>query len=236
MRDQYASDISDYLKFSFLLAISGDTRRLGVAWYYLPGHDGRPDGRHVEYKQEHHWRALDPAVFDQMLTIQEQSVAALETLSFWPEATLFHRDPVDTQRRNDWVDSMVTSLHGADHVFVDPDNGLGTGASKHARITGLIALQTEGRAISIIKFPGRHKSHADQIRDLHQELEADGFTNPITINTCVSVSSGNGAYVPRHRFFTVANTDAAIRERAQSFIRQLNGLDRVTRASATIVE
>ena len=236
MRDQYASDISDYLKFSFLLAISGDTHRLGVAWYYLPGHDGRPDGRHVEYKEDHQWRDLNPTVFDQMLTLPEQSVAALETLSFWPEANLFHRDPVDTQRRNDWVDSMVTSLRGADHVFVDPDNGLGTGASKHARITDLIALQTESRAISIIKFPGRHKSHADQIRDLHQELVADGFTNPITISTCVSVSNGNGVYVPRYRFFTVANTDAAIKKRAHKFKCQLNELDRVTRASATIVE
>ena len=236
MRDQYASDISDSLKFSFLLAISGDTRRLGVAWYYLPGHDGRPDGRHLEYKQEHRWRDLNPTVFDQMLAIPGQSVAALETLSFWPEATLFHRHPVDTQRRSDWVNSMVTSLAGADHVFVDPDNGLGTGASKHARISDLIALQAEGRAISIIKFPGRHKSHADQIHDLHQELVDDGFTNPITINTCISVSTGNGSYVPRHRFFTVANTDAPIRERAQNYVDQLNDLDRVTRANATIVE
>jgi hypothetical protein len=236
MRDQYASDISDYLKFSFLLAVSGDTRRLGVAWYYLPGHDGRPDGRHVEYKQEHQWRDLNPSVFDQMLIVSEQSVAALETLSFWPDATLFHRDPVDTQRRKNWVDSMVTSMNGADHVFVDPDNGLGTSAIKHAWITDLIALKTESRAISIIKFPGRHKSHADQIRDLHQELVADGFANPITVNTCVSVPNGTRAYVPRHRFFTVANTDAAIRKRAQNFVRQLNGLDRVTRASATIVE
>lgn len=236
MRDQYASDISDYLKFSFLLAIAGDSRRLGVAWYYLPGHDGRLDGRHVEYKQEHRWRDLNPTVFDQMLAIPEQSVAALENLSFWPEATLFHRYPVNTQRRSDWVNSMVTSLHGADHVFVDPDNGLGTGASKHARISDLKALQAENRSISIIKFPGRHKSYADQIHDLHQELVAYGFTNPITINTCISVSTRSGSYVPRHRFFTVANTDAPIRERAQNYVHQLNDLDRITRANASIVE
>jgi hypothetical protein len=100
MRDQYVSDISDYLKFSFLRGITGATQRLGVACYYLPGYDGRTDGRHVEYKNERRWRDLDPTVFDQMLTIKEQSVASLEGLSFWPKATIFHRVPVNTQRRD----------------------------------------------------------------------------------------------------------------------------------------
>ncbi len=40
MRDQYAGDISDVLKFAFLRALSGVDRALGIAWYYVPGHDG----------------------------------------------------------------------------------------------------------------------------------------------------------------------------------------------------
>lgn len=52
MRDQYATDISDYLKFSLLRVFNQGARRLGIGWYYLPGHDGRNDGRHVEYKSE----------------------------------------------------------------------------------------------------------------------------------------------------------------------------------------
>ena len=131
MRDQYASDISDFLKFSFLRAVSGNTRRLGVAWYYLPGHDGRPDGRHLEYKDQREWGSLDSSVYDQLVAITEQSVNALEALSFWPANTIFHRDQVNVKDRKRWVEGMVATLEGADHVFLDPDNGLGTGASKH---------------------------------------------------------------------------------------------------------
>src|SRR4029079_15617641 len=40
MRDQYAGDISDVLKFAFLRALTGADRKLGIAWYYVPGHDG----------------------------------------------------------------------------------------------------------------------------------------------------------------------------------------------------
>jgi hypothetical protein len=54
MRDQYAGDISDVLKFAFLGTLAGTDRRLGIAWYYLSGDDGRPDGR---------WRALTGHIF-----------------------------------------------------------------------------------------------------------------------------------------------------------------------------
>lgn len=34
MRDQYAGDVSDFLKFAFLRALAGEDRILGIAWYY----------------------------------------------------------------------------------------------------------------------------------------------------------------------------------------------------------
>ncbi len=236
MRDQYASDISDFLKFSFLRAITSDSSRLGIAWYYLPGHDGRPDGRHVEYKTERQWRPLDPDVYDQLVALTEQSVIALENLPLWPAETIFHREPVEARNRKAWVEKMVSTLSEADHVFLDPDNGLGEDFTKHARLEDIVALCRNDRAISIIKFPGRQKSHSDQISELHEQLASLGLHNPITINTCVSVSNGNRAYVPRHRFFTIANTNELIRARANAFVARLNRLNRVTRASGRIME
>ena len=53
MRDQYAGDVSDYLKFSFLKTIVGQTRQLGIAWYYCDRNDGRADGRHRETSTMH---------------------------------------------------------------------------------------------------------------------------------------------------------------------------------------
>ena len=60
MRDQYAGDISDFFKFSFLRAVVPDDAVLGVAWYYVQRHDGGPDGRQIEYWSEDRWRVLDP--------------------------------------------------------------------------------------------------------------------------------------------------------------------------------
>ena len=59
MRDQYVGDISDVLKFAFLCSLTGNDRTLGIAWYYVPFDDGRPDGRHLEWKHEPAWRELD---------------------------------------------------------------------------------------------------------------------------------------------------------------------------------
>ena len=39
MRDQYAGNVSDVLKFAFLRALAGADRALGIAWYYAPGDD-----------------------------------------------------------------------------------------------------------------------------------------------------------------------------------------------------
>jgi hypothetical protein len=39
MRDQYAGDVSDVLKFAFLRALAGADRALGIARYYAPGDD-----------------------------------------------------------------------------------------------------------------------------------------------------------------------------------------------------
>jgi hypothetical protein len=235
MRDQYASDISDFLKFTLLRAVAQNDRRLGVAWYYLQAHDGRPDGRHVEYKREPAWRDLDQQVYDQLVGLTEPSVAALEDLAIWPDRVLFHRVPVAARKRAEWVQGMVKAMDYAQLVFLDPDNGLGRGASKHARISDLVALRRNNRAISIIKFPGRHKSHMDQILELHQILVASGFHSPITVNTCVHVANGLAQWVPRHRFFTIAGADDEVRARAKEYAQRLNGLDRATRVRANCI-
>jgi hypothetical protein len=235
MRDQYATDISDYLKFAFLRAVSQHDHHLGIAWYYIPGHDGRLDGRHVEYRSEPAWRVLDEQLYDQLAALADPRVEALEHLTIWPARTVFHRDPVLARTRAGWVEGMVRAMANADFVFLDPDNGLGSGTRKHARISDILALRCKNRIVTIIKFPGRHKSHQDQILDLHRELIHSGFHKPLTLITCVHVAHGKNAWVPRHRFFTIARGNEKIRARVLDFARRLNELDKVTRVSATSV-
>jgi hypothetical protein len=52
VRDQYAGDVRDALKFSFLRALAGGDRTPGIAWYYAPRDDGRADGQHLEWRSE----------------------------------------------------------------------------------------------------------------------------------------------------------------------------------------
>src|SRR6478735_2674103 len=77
MRDQYAGDVSDVLKFAFLRALAGTDRKLGIAWYYAPGDDGGPDGRHLEWRNEPAWRLLDNELHAGLATLPERSIAAL---------------------------------------------------------------------------------------------------------------------------------------------------------------
>jgi hypothetical protein len=69
MRDQYAGDVSDVLKFAFLRALAGADPTLGIAWYYAPGGDRRPDGRHLEWRDEAAWRQLDDVLHAGLTTL-----------------------------------------------------------------------------------------------------------------------------------------------------------------------
>ncbi|MFN9606450.1 MAG: hypothetical protein ACK6A7_23835 [Planctomycetota bacterium] len=235
MRDQYAGDISDYLKFAFLRAVAGGYEKLGMAWYYLPGHDGRPDGQHREYLEQPVWAALDDPLHLALQNLPQRTVASLESLKIWPKATSFHRAPVGAPTRPEWVESMVADLDESDLIFLDPDNGLGQHRNKHAHVADLMALQRPRRAMAIIKFPGRNMSHAMQISSLHQQLFDAGFREPITLSTCVSIVGQNGRTVPRHRFFTLVDGTNQARQRVSAFAARLNSLPPAARVSAHCV-
>ncbi len=138
MRDQYAGDISDFLKFAFLRALAGTNRTLGVAWYYVHGHDGRSDGQHIEWRGETKWQSLDAQLYVALSELPERSVAALEGVSILPNDTLFHRVPMPSRsERGEWSKEKRAALDGADLIFLDPNNGLGDETVKHATFSEL---------------------------------------------------------------------------------------------------
>jgi len=71
--------------------------RLGIAWYYAPGDDGRADGRHLEWRDEPAWRKLDAELHAGLAALPERSIAALERAAIWPRGALFHREPVPSR-------------------------------------------------------------------------------------------------------------------------------------------
>jgi hypothetical protein len=222
MRDQYAGDISDLLKLALLRKLARDDRTIGVAWYYNSGHDGRSDGRHREYCDEPKWASLDEVILNALKKLPEQSVAALEKLSIWPAKTRFHRVPMaDTGNRRGWADNMRKTLQDASIVFLDPDNGVGPATERHATIAEVAAMRRPGRAVVLIKFPGRQQKHSQQIEDYHNLLhDQAGTLSVVTACTCVWLKQ------PRTRWFTIVDADSALIARAEDFAHLLNGIDK----------
>lgn len=230
MRDQYAGDISDLLKFGLLRALAGADRVLGIVWYYVPGDDGRPDGRHLEWRQDQYWRRLDEPLFDGLSSLPERGIAALEGTGIWPPRTRFFREPVPSRsEREAWSARMVRTLEPADLVFLDPDNGLGGESSKHATFAEVRALRRPGRAIVFITFPGRNKPHEVLVRELHERLRSEvGASAVVTVRTSVAVPSLKkpGGFVPRQRWFTVLDAGTDLRARIGTFAGELGALPR----------
>lgn len=227
MRDQYAGDVSDFLKFALLRALAGSDRTLGIAWYYAPGDDGRPDGRHLEWLDEPAWRQLDPDLHAGLSTLPERSIAALERANIWPPGALFHSEPMPSATQRDtWGSKKRAALETADIVFLDPDNGLGQSAQKHATLPEVRQLRRKGRAIVFISFP-RRTTHDQQIKDLHQQLKAtSGAETVVTLRTTISIAraAGSRSTVPRARWFTMIDPDDALLTRAEMFAATLNSI------------
>lgn len=239
MKDQYAGDISDYLKISLLRCLSGDDRRLAVAWYYNQGDDGRSDGKHVDYTRERRWRLLDAPVHDclaQLVAGDDRCIRRLQGLEIWPPGTLFHEAPLKSLPRPAWLKSMCDHVRDAHILFLDPDNGIGRDPAKHATEEDLEMLRSSDRALVFIHFPGR-KSHDAQVSGLHKRLGALGFREPITLRTRVRVpwtKESRSGFVPLFRFFTLLDADTALRARLGQFAERLASLSDSLGAMAVI--
>jgi hypothetical protein len=222
MRDQYAGDVSDLLKFAFLRTLSAAGKTIGVGWYYNPAHDGRPDGLHREYCDEPKWASFDLTLSNALRKLPEQSVAALEKLPIWPMKTRFHRVPVpSTGNRQAWACDMVKALQEASIIFLDPDNCVGRASERHATIAEVAAMRRPGRAVVLIKFPGHHRKHAQQIDEYHKMLrDQAGAVSVVTVRTCVWLQQ------PRSRWFTIIDADDVLVGRAKEFAHRLNRIDK----------
>lgn len=211
MRDQYAGDVTDWLKLSLLRALARSDRKLGVAWYYVPGDD---------YRKEAHLRGLDEEVWNALTPLPRPSVEELEKLSVWPPGTCFHRKPVPDAARDQWAQEMVRELKECRLVFLDPDNGIGD-TKKHARMNEIKALRHPERAIVVIQFPGRDQKHEDQIDRWHKRLLGEtGCGSVVTLTTSVRINQ------PSIRWFTIIDADEKLKSRAQAFAKNLEKQNR----------
>lgn len=232
MRDQYAGDVSDAVKFALLRALAGQDRRLGVAWYYVPGDDGRPDGRHTEWLDDPAWASIDRDLQAAVAAMPIRSVANLEECPIWPDGTL---DPVSSKDgRFRWALQMRQKLADADLVFLDPDNGVGGRSVKHATWGEVRSLVRSDRCTAFITFPGR-TPHDEQTVRLHDLVRDETHCESVaTIRTSVAVPATKpGAFVPRVRWFTLINPSVALLGRLHNFAVAVNAQPRMSASIST---
>lgn len=138
VKDQYAGDVNDYVKFSLLRALARvHPGTLQVCWMRT-ARDGRTDGRRVGYLEDAAGLgALDPAVFTAlggMIQAGRRSVAALQATGVLPGARFYQgmlRD--DAAARARYFERVWRELGPEDLVFFDPDNGLQVRSVPHGR-------------------------------------------------------------------------------------------------------
>jgi hypothetical protein len=163
--------------------------------------------------------------------LPERSIAALENATIWPKGVLFHRDPVPSRlMRNAWAARKRATLEGAETIFLDPDNGLGTETARHATFSEVRLLRRPGRAIVFITFPGRSMPHRALVQRLHERLSIEagaGAIITLRMNVAAPRTLGSPFDVQRQRWFTVVDPDAELIARARIFADALASVPRV---------
>jgi hypothetical protein len=219
MRDQFAGDITDWLKFSLLRALAGDDRSLGIVWYYI-------EDRLIADQKK-----LDPDVAEGLARLQERSVFALEKLNFWKSDTKFYRKHVPHNcDRASWTEEMKDFFVSSDIVFFDPDKGLGESKVEYATVDEIRSMRRERRTLVLIHFPSFAESWEQAVSAHHALISnATDAKNIFTIATSATVQRQNpfrnGVKIQRSRWFTVIDADKVIRGRAENFVKKLNSIE-----------
>jgi hypothetical protein len=129
VKDQYAGDVNDYLKYALLRALAGaHPGTLQVCWM-LTAPDRRPDGGRLAYLDDPEgFASLDPEVFQAlgaMVRGGRRSVVAVQDAGVLGRAS-FHTallgDGLAARER--YFRGVWREVGAEDLVFFDPDNGL----------------------------------------------------------------------------------------------------------------
>ncbi|UJA20472.1 hypothetical protein HJD18_09810 [Thermoleophilia bacterium SCSIO 60948] len=151
MKDQYVSDVNDYLKYGLLRAIVRGTpskRTLYVCWM-LTEDDQGPDGRKLGYLDDpEKFRGNDPVLFDELVRLVRQdqrSVRSIADSPVLPAGTVFHSDIIrdDFEGRSSNLRSMLERRPSKPIVFFDPDNGIEV--ESEGRAEGIQQVRSLGR-------------------------------------------------------------------------------------------
>ena len=208
MQNRYVGDVGDFGKYGLLRSLigvgaaedTGQSLRLGVAWYLYPDESHNSDGKYTGYllhNTDSHarFRKCDPALYDalhRLVSENNRRVAAVRSCGILPGDTTYFERPLAYVReqtrvsrqatRDDWLQSALTTTANADVIFVDPDNGISNtmdpllkNGPKYVFMDDLRQFAEKGQSLIIYHHLGRRGTAIEQIKHwasvLQQKLE-----------------------------------------------------------------
>lgn len=176
MQDRYVADFGDFGKYGLLRALAGGEGEeprvsLGVVWYRVSdeGEAGTGDGKFTGYLEPtpenlDKFRGCDPDLYDglaRLLRKKRRCVEAVREEGILPRGTRCwerlltyeglpltwpERKEARIRAREAWLDGALEETRGCDLVFLDPDNGLESGARPWQKTGPKFAYYEELRA------------------------------------------------------------------------------------------
>ena len=194
MRDQYAGDIGDYVKYGLLRTLA--PTKSGVIWYKTAGDEQGNDGRHTGYLHApQKYRDLDCDLFDKLRCMvcidKNRSIAQVECRSILPSGTIFFSETVSDNRKK-WFENALQKMKSCEVIFVDPDNGLTENVTPTKKHISLKEVQALSKKASVLIY-----HHQTRYKGGH-EAEIKYWQKKLSRATHKRVSAiRSGAYSPR---------------------------------------
>jgi len=167
MQERYLGDVHDFVKYSFIRHVYEAMGWSGGLNWYLANpasvdHPENNDGEQRYHLASGDWVTVDPELISQLEPFQNpksRNIYAFERAGVLPAGTLYANAPVtNDDDRAAWHDDCFASLHGADFVFLDPDNGLEVPSStrkarpKYALFNELRDYASDFKMVTVIQF------------------------------------------------------------------------------------
>ncbi|MDD2324624.1 MAG: hypothetical protein PHW63_01230 [Alphaproteobacteria bacterium] len=194
MQEKYLGDSHDYVKYALLRHLHRQLGvRIGVNWYLVApsvDHPSNNDGQKRHHLKGGIWARWDSELFNRCKVFENEAqrvIQSVRTHGLLPDNTLYFEENVTAMRRAEWHERSLKTLHNADLVFLDPDNGFevkSTSArtlAKYALYEEAIAYHRAGKIVVAIQFARQCKPEVRAQKVRHALYDRAGYAYELPV-------------------------------------------------------
>ena len=208
MQNRYACDVGDFAKYSLLSALSEPDLRLGVVWYLNEFEESNSDGGFTDYSA---LRSCNERLYSALQSILQsgtRSLSAIEQSEILPRSTRFFSTPLpESPQRQSWLAEAGDAVHGADIVFLDPDNGLPESPNaynrsprKYASFAEVACFMKRGQSLIVYQHQTRTGTFEEQLERHCITIRSIG-AREVWVLTFHRIASRAFIVIPAERYF-----------------------------------